>query len=102
MQVVVYVRFEHYIPYMVDVENPKNPESIRQALREKDPSDWETEPNFYENLGSNWQHFITKTEDFTPSCPKCGKPVDVVALARDYYILGCMEHREFDKTFSIP
>jgi uncharacterized protein (UPF0212 family) len=30
-------------------------------------------------------------------CPKCGKPFEVVALASDYYIIGCPEHREFDQ-----
>jgi uncharacterized protein (UPF0212 family) len=32
-----------------------------------------------------------------PKCPKCGKPFEVVALASDYYIIGCPEHREFDQ-----
>jgi ssDNA-binding Zn-finger/Zn-ribbon topoisomerase 1 len=30
-------------------------------------------------------------------CPKCGKPFKVVAYGRDYKILGCPEHREFDR-----
>jgi ribosomal protein L34E len=30
-------------------------------------------------------------------CPECGKPFKVVAYGRDYKILGCPEHREFDR-----
>jgi Zn finger protein HypA/HybF involved in hydrogenase expression len=33
------------------------------------------------------------------ACPKCGKPFEVVAYGKDYYIVGCMEHREFDKVY---
>jgi len=101
MQVVVYVHFEYNVPYLINVNDPNNQEEIRKALRAKNPADWETEPNFHENLGSNWQHFITKTQTFTPSCPKCGKAIETVAVASDYYILGCPEHREFDKTFPL-
>jgi len=34
-------------------------------------------------------------------CPKCGKPIQVVAVADDYTILGCPEHREFDEVHAI-
>jgi hypothetical protein len=30
-------------------------------------------------------------------CPKCGQIFDVAAVARDYIIKGCPEHREFDR-----
>jgi len=30
-------------------------------------------------------------------CPKCEKPFEVVAYAKDYMIIGCPEHREYDK-----
>jgi hypothetical protein len=30
-------------------------------------------------------------------CPVCRKPFEVVAYGKDYYIVGCVEHREFDK-----
>ena len=30
-------------------------------------------------------------------CPKCQKPFEVVAIGSDYMIIGCPEHREFDK-----
>jgi len=30
-------------------------------------------------------------------CPECEKPFEVVAYASDYMIVGCPEHREFDK-----
>ncbi len=35
------------------------------------------------------------------TCPKCGKPFELVALASDYYIVGCPEHREYDKIYEI-
>jgi len=34
-------------------------------------------------------------------CPKCGKPIQVVAVERDYTIFGCPEHREFDEVYAI-
>ena len=40
---------------------------------------------------------IIALEDEPELCPKCGKPFEVVALATDYYIIGCPEHREFDQ-----
>jgi len=30
-------------------------------------------------------------------CPECEKPFEVVAYASDYMIVGCTEHREYDK-----
>jgi hypothetical protein len=33
------------------------------------------------------------------TCPICHKPFEVVAYGNDYYIVGCMEHREFDKVY---
>jgi len=34
-------------------------------------------------------------------CPVCHKPFEVVAYGKDYYIVGCMEHREFDRVYSL-
>jgi len=30
-------------------------------------------------------------------CPKCGKPLEIVALSTKYVTTGCPEHREYDK-----
>jgi hypothetical protein len=30
-------------------------------------------------------------------CSVCGKPLTVVAYGKDYKIIGCPEHREFDQ-----
>ena len=35
------------------------------------------------------------------ACPKCGKPIQVVAFAKDYIVYGCPEHREYDKLMAI-
>jgi len=99
--VKVHVEIRVSVPYLVDVDDPRNAQQIRDALKLKDPSDWETDPNFYENLGSNWLHSINKTKDFAPSCPKCGHQIEVVSTMSDCYILGCPVHREFDKTFPL-
>jgi hypothetical protein len=41
-------------------------------------------------------------DEFSGKCPKCGKPFDVVAYGRDYYVFGCAEHREYDQVFYRP
>ena len=30
-------------------------------------------------------------------CPKCGKPIEVVAYGSYYVIEGCPDHREYDR-----
>jgi len=32
-------------------------------------------------------------------CPSCGKPFEVVASSRDYFIYGCPDHREYDRPY---
>lgn len=63
-KVRVWVRLEQQIPYVIDVENPENIEEIRRVLENTDPSDWESEPSFYECLGSSWRYHIEATKDF--------------------------------------
>lgn len=47
------------VSYMVEVKDI-NPEAIRQALLEKDSSDWTVDPRFYEFLGSAYRDVIRK------------------------------------------
>jgi carotenoid cleavage dioxygenase-like enzyme len=43
------------VDYVVHVKDPGNVEEVVAALREKDPSEWETDPCFYEHLGDAWK-----------------------------------------------
>jgi|Deesub1362B_J571_1020462.scaffolds.fasta_scaffold00101_44 uncharacterized Zn-finger protein len=67
------------VPYLIEVDE-LTPEKITQALRNTDPADWETDPNFYEVLGSNWQDFVERATlsdvevvkgPVQLSCPEC-------------------------------
>lgn len=48
------------IDYIVYVENPDNIEEVSAALEKKDPSEWETDPCFYEHLGDAWKNIGSK------------------------------------------
>jgi ssDNA-binding Zn-finger/Zn-ribbon topoisomerase 1 len=43
------------------------------------------------------EHGNATPPEQTPKCPKCGKTFEVVAVASDYHIVGCPEHREYDQ-----
>lgn len=51
------------IPYTIEVEDINNPDEIRETLKEKDPSEWDSDPCFYEFLGSNWGWILDKMTD---------------------------------------
>jgi len=38
---------------------------------------------------------------YRTKCPRCEKPLEIVAYASDYMIVGCPEHREFDKIHNL-
>jgi|Deesub1362B_J571_1020462.scaffolds.fasta_scaffold15179_1 hypothetical protein len=64
VEVKVYVPFKSAVEYIVDVEDPNNIEEIKEKLYQKDPSDWNDIPNFYEVLGANFREFVKEvTED---------------------------------------
>lgn len=66
MKVRVYVKIVKHIPYIVTIHQEDRGwnERIREALLNKDSSDWETDPDFYEYLGSNWSELVAKTKNF--------------------------------------
>jgi len=56
-KVRVWLPFRWSVPYTVEVENI-DVESVIKAMLNKDPSDWDYDPEFYENLGFNFREFI--------------------------------------------
>jgi len=62
MKVRVWVPFQTQVPYIVEVESPE-PEKVMEALLKKDPSEWESDPNLYEQLGFNWKDCISKIDE---------------------------------------
>lgn len=92
MKVRVFVPFKTYVPYVVEVRD-LTPEAIAEALENKDPSDWEEDPNFYEKLGDEWNEVINSVElsdvEVLESedryvelkCPECGREFMIKADA---------------------
>lgn len=60
-KVRVWLPYQRSIPYIVEVEKV-DVEEVKEAMRTKDPSDWEYDPCFYESLAS-W--FSTLIEGIT-------------------------------------
>jgi hypothetical protein len=48
--------------YVVEVEDPNNIDKVSRALARKDPSNWESDPCFYEHLGDVWKHVVDKVQ----------------------------------------
>ena len=59
-KVRVWLPFSAGVPYTVEVDDPRNIEAVKEELLEKDPSDWDYDPDFYECLGSNFDYFVSK------------------------------------------
>jgi len=51
--------FENAVPYTVEVDKA-DLETVKKAMLKKDPSEWDYDPDFYENLGSHFKHFVEK------------------------------------------
>lgn len=47
---------------MVDVEDPSDVDEVSRALARKDPSNWESDPCFYEHLGDVWKRVVDKVQ----------------------------------------
>jgi len=60
MKVQVWLPFTFCIPYTVEVDDPSDIEAVKRAMREKDASDWDYEPDLYEALGSDFYIYIDK------------------------------------------
>jgi hypothetical protein len=43
------------VDFIVYVKDTENMDEIVAALKEKDPSEWETDPCFYEHFGDVWK-----------------------------------------------
>lgn len=66
----VYLPVKVDVPYTVKLANPESLEEVKKALTnivEDDPSDWNYDPDFYENLYHNAKESIRnlKQEDLT-------------------------------------
>ena len=48
--------------YVVDVEDPGDVDEVSRALARKDPSNWESDPCFYEHLGDVWKHAVDRVK----------------------------------------
>jgi len=63
VKVRVWLKFETYVPYVVEVDGPEL-EKVREALLKKDADEWEFDPNFYEKLGTKYREMVSRvTED---------------------------------------
>lgn len=59
-KVVVFLPFKCYVPYAVWVSNRRDLKEIKNMLLKKDPSSWESDPNFYEMLGSDFAQLVSE------------------------------------------
>jgi hypothetical protein len=50
-KVRVRVPISRDVYYVVEVEDPSDTDEVSRALARKDPSNWESDPCFYEHLG---------------------------------------------------
>ncbi len=57
-KICVFLPVKFYVEYSLEVDDPENLEEIKDKLQFKDASDWEDDPQFYENLGDNFRDFI--------------------------------------------
>ena len=48
--------------YVIEVEYPSDTDEVSRALARKDPSNWESDPCFYEHLGDIWKHVVDKIQ----------------------------------------
>lgn len=48
--------------YVVEVKDPNDTDEVSRALAGKDPSNWESDPCFYEHLGDVWKHVVDKVQ----------------------------------------
>ncbi|MFZ3169582.1 MAG: hypothetical protein WA130_18365 [Candidatus Methanoperedens sp.] len=48
--------------YMIEVEDPSDVDEVSRALARKYPSNWESDPCFYEHLGDVWKRVVYKVQ----------------------------------------
>ncbi len=62
-KVRVWVPVTHDVGYVVEVKNPGNMDEVSEALAKRDPSQWESDPCFYEHLGDEWKNLVNKVKE---------------------------------------
>ena len=80
-RIIVSVPFVSSVQYEIAVKNPEDLEEIKEKLREKDASEWMHEPNFYEELGQNWDENIEEIEKDGVFVPPPVKPGDRIYVS---------------------
>ena len=61
-KVRVRVPISRDVYYVVEVEDPSDTDEVSRALARKDPSNWESDPCFYEYLGDVWKHVVDEVQ----------------------------------------
>jgi hypothetical protein len=51
------------VSYLIEVKDPGNIDEVSEALAKKDPSQWESDPCFYEHLGDEWKNLVNKVKE---------------------------------------
>jgi hypothetical protein len=51
------------VSYVIEVKDPGNISEVFEALAKKDPSQWESDPCFYEHLGDEWKNLVNKVKE---------------------------------------
>jgi len=59
-KVRVSVPYSTSVSYIVHVKNPGDLNEVSEALENKDPSNWESDPWFYEHLGDSWKYMVDR------------------------------------------
>ncbi len=59
-KVRVCVPYSTSVSYIVHVRNPGDLNEVSEALGNKDPSNWESDPWFYEQLGDSWKYMVDR------------------------------------------
>jgi len=61
--IVVSVPVGFSVSYRIKVKDVNDCEEIRETLLKGDASDWDSDPSFYEQLGSDFQSAIERMTD---------------------------------------
>jgi len=62
-KVRVWVPVTRDVSYVVEVKDPGSMDEVSEALAKKDPSEWESDPCFYEHLGDEWKILVNKVKE---------------------------------------
>ncbi len=62
-KVRIWVPVTRDVSYVVEVKDSSNIDEVSEALAKKDPSQWESDPCFYEHLGDEWKSLVNKVKE---------------------------------------